>query len=173
MSAMTDHIPVIETDRLRLRAPTLDDLPAIEALYRSDRSRTIGGPMDARAVQRSVFSTIGSWALRGHGMWQIADRETDEWLGATGILFAPGWDEPELGWHVAARAEGRGIAFEAASAARRYAARHLGHDGVISYIARGNDRSVALAERLGATPERDTTFLDTPCHVYRHPKEAA
>lgn len=173
MTVMTDHIPVIETERLRLRAAKLSDLPAVEALYSSERSRMIGGPRDARGVHSAVLSTIGSWALRGFGFWQIADKQTDAWLGATGILFAPGWDEPELGWQLAAEAEGRGIAYEAAKAARSYAAKHLGQDGVISYIAPENHRSIALAQRLGATLERDTVFLGTPCHVYRHPKEAA
>lgn len=169
---MTDHIPVLETDRLRLRAAKLDDLPALTAFFQTDRSANVGGPHDERTVYRMMLSTIGSWALKGHGMWHIADRTTDAYLGAVGILFAPGWHEPELGWNVVKDAEGQGIAFEAAQAARTYAAQHLGHDGVISYIAPDNPRSAALAKRLGATFERADTFLDHPVHVYRHPKEA-
>ena len=30
-----------------------------------------------------------------------------------------------------------------------------------------------LAEKLGATYERDGSVIGTPCHVWRHPKEAA
>ncbi|WP_299566326.1 GNAT family N-acetyltransferase [uncultured Sulfitobacter sp.] len=168
---MTDYsdIPVVETARVRLRAPKLGDLPALTAFYQTDRSHLVGGPMDARAVHRAMLSTIGSWALRGYGMWHIADLETDAYLGATGILFAPGWDEPELGWHVIAKAEGRGIAHNAVQAARTYAADRLGLDGVISYIAPDNARSAALARRLGATLEREDMLLDHSVHVYRHP----
>lgn len=174
MSAMTDHIPVVETERLRLRAPKLDDLPALTAFYATERSGNVGGPLNERECQRAMFSTIGSWALRGFGFWHIADRTTDAYLGATGLLFAPGWDEPELGWNIIEDAEGKGIAFEAVQAARSYAAQHLGHDGVISYIAQANDRSHALAVRLGATLERVGPFLSYEnVHVYRHPKEAA
>lgn len=172
MSVMTDHIPVVETPRLRLRAPKMDDLAPLTAFYATDRSHMIGGPQDERNVHRMMLSTIGSWALKGHGMWHIADKDTDEMLGSTGIIFAPGWHEPELGWSVFAGAEGRGIAFEAAQAARNYAAQNLGHDGVISYIAPSNTRSAALATRLGAVLEREDTFLDAPVHVYRHPKGA-
>lgn len=173
MSAMTDHIPVVETERLRLRAPKMADLAPLTAFFESDRSHLVGGPLDARAVHRAMMSTIGSWALRGHGFWHIADKADDTFLGNTGILFAPGWEEPELGWTVMDYAEGRGIAFEAAAAARSYAARHLGHDGVISYIDPQNTRSAALAKRLGAVLELEGTFLDHPIHVYRHPQEAA
>lgn len=173
MTTMTDHIPVVETDRLRLRAPKMADLAPLTAFYDTDRSHMIGGPLDARAVHSTMLSTIGSWALKGHGMWHIADRQTDAFLGSTGIIFPPGWNEPELGWIIMAQAEGRGIAFEAAQAARHHAARHLGHNGVISYIDPANTRSAALARRLGATVEREDVLLDTPVHVYRHPQEPA
>ena len=170
---MTDHIPVVETDRLRLRAPKMHDLPERTAFFASQRSHFIGGPFDAFAVQRTMFSIIGSWALLGYGMWHIADKATDEFLGATGILFCPGWSEPELGWDLLEKAEGKGIAFEAASAARTYAANHLGQDGVISHIDPKNTRSEALAKRLGATFERDVSLMDHAVQIYRHPKEAA
>lgn len=172
MSAMTDHIPVVETERLRLRAPKMDDLSALTAFYTTERNHTVGGPMDARAVHRSMMSTIGSWALKGHGMWHIADKETDGILGVTGIVFAPGWDAPELGWTLLAQAEGKGIGYEAALAARAYAAQHLGHDGVISYIDPTNPRPETLARRLGAVIERQTVFLSKQANIWRHPKEA-
>lgn len=173
MSAMTDHIPVVDTKRLRLRAPKLADLPALYAFYETDRSHMVGGPMNERDVHRIMMSTIGSWALKGHGMWHIADKDTDALLGATGIIFAPTWDEPELGWSILAQAEGKGIAFEAASAARHYAAQHLGHDAVISYIDPQNTRSENLARRLGAQIERSVEKFDKTVNIWRHPKEAA
>ena len=171
MSTMADHIPVVDTPRLRLRAPKLSDLDAMNAFYATARSHWVGGPLEPLAVHRSLLSVYGSWALRGHGLWYIADRDSDTFLGWTGIIFAPGWHEPELGWTVMPEAEGTGIAFEAAAAARRFAAQHLGHDGVISYVDPANARSAALAQRLGATLEREDTFLDHDIHIYRHPKE--
>jgi RimJ/RimL family protein N-acetyltransferase len=171
MTVMTYHIPVVETDRLILRAPKLEDLPAVTAFFASARSEMVGGPLSEMEAHRRILGPFGSWALRGHGLWFIADKETDAYLGSTGILFGPGWDEPELGWNVVAEAEGKGIAFEAARAARRYAAEHSGHNGVISYIDPANTRSAALARRMGATVEREDIFLGKPVHVYRHPKE--
>ena len=172
MNAMTDHIPMVDTDRLRLRAPKLADLPALTAFYASDRSHMVGGPLNEREVHRLMMATIGSWALRGHGMWHIADRGTDAMLGAVGIINPPTWDEPELGWSVFEQAEGKGVAFEAAIAARRYAARHLGHNGVISYIDPKNPRSANLAHRMGAAIERAVEKFDTTVNIWRHPKEA-
>ena len=86
------------------------------------------------------------------------------------MIFAPGWDEPELGWAVMADAEGKGIAFEAVTAARTYVATHQGMTGVMSYIAHANDRSRTLALRLGASYEREGGLLGKTCEVWRHPK---
>ena len=54
--------------------------------------------------------------------------------------------------------------------ARAYAARHQGLNGVISYIAHANDRSRALAGRLGATYERDGELLGKKAQIWRHPQ---
>jgi len=109
--------------------------------------------------------------LRGYGGWAVADKESDEILGRVGFLYGEGWHEPELGWQMFAAGEGRGMAFEAAKAARAYGRAKFGLDGVISYIDPANTRSLALAKRLGCTHERDVTFLGTEgIGIWRHPK---
>ncbi len=164
-------IPTVETDRLILRAPQESDFDAHAEFMASDRAKFIGGPQDRYQAWRGFTSTIGHWAIRGYGMWLVADKSDDTPLGRVGLIYHESWDEPELGWHIYAAAEGKGIAFEAASAARAYGAAHLGLDGVISYIDPDNTRSAALAQRLGATHERDREFFDAPCQIWRHPKQ--
>ncbi|MFY0647762.1 GNAT family N-acetyltransferase [Sulfitobacter geojensis] len=172
MNAMTDPIPVLDTQRLTLRAPRKSDLPTLTAFYETERSHMVGGPRDATGSFNSLASRIGHWAIYGFGLWHIDDRKTGDFLGWTGFLNPPSWDEPELGWTLFAHAEGKGYAFEAARAARAYGAGHLKLDGVISYIRADNTRSAALAEKLGATFEREGEVMGTPCHIWRHPKEA-
>lgn len=166
-----DQIPVLDTPRLTLRAPKMDDLPTLTAFYASARSHMVGGPQDATGAFNKIASRIGHWALLGYGIWHVDARDNGDFLGWVGVMNPPGWHEPELAWTVFAQAEGKGVAFEAASAARAYAAQHLNVDSPISYIHADNDRSRALAERLGATHERDGIVMDTPCQIYRHPSE--
>lgn len=173
MSAMLDHIPVLDTQRLTLRAPKKADLATITAFFETGRSHMVGGPRDAGESFTTLAGRIGHWALQGYGIWHVDDRSSGDFLGWVGFLNPPGWDEPELGWTVFAHAEGKGYAFEAARAARAFGAQALGLDGVISYVRAENTRSRALAEKLGAKVERDGSVLGTPCLVYRHPKEAA
>lgn len=162
-------IPTLHTDRLTLRAPKLDDLAALTAFYASEQSHTVGGPRDETDSAMTLNATAGQWLLHGFGSWHIADRDSDAYLGRTGFLFAPGWQEPELGWAVTKQAEGKGIAYEATQAARAYGAKHLRLDAPISYIRPDNTRSAALAKRLGAQFERHAELRGTPCDIYRHP----
>lgn len=171
MTVLSVDIPVIETERLRLREPRETDIPAVIAFYASDRARFIGGPMEPHHAFRSYTAALGHWLLRGYGFWMVADKDTDAPLGRVGFLYGEGWHEPELGWHVFEGAEGKGIAFEAARAARAYGAANLGLDGVISYVNPANTRSRALAQRLGCTHERDVTFFgEDGIGIWRHPK---
>lgn len=173
MTVMTSHIPEVQTDRLTLRAPRLTDLPALAAFFATDRSGFVGGPTDEMGSFTKLTARIGHWALKGFGLWHVERRDTQSFVGWAGLICPPGWEEPELGWTVFDGCEGKGIAFEAAQAARTCAATDLGLNGVISYIRPDNTRSANLAKRLGATFEREGTLMGVPCHIYRHPKEAA
>lgn len=166
---MTHAIPTLETDRLILRAPQMSDLPRLTTFFASTRSHMVGGPRDESETFRSLTSRLGHWILRGYGLWHFEDKTSHAFLGWAGMIFAPGWDEPELGWAVMDEGEGKGLASEAALAARAYAAKHQNLNGVISYIAPRNTRSVAVATRLGATFERHGELLGKSCDIYRHP----
>ncbi|SEQ13352.1 GNAT family N-acetyltransferase [Thalassovita taeanensis] len=173
MTALPLPIPTVETDRLILRAPRASDLDTMADFYADDRSRFVGGPKTRHETWRSLIGMIGHWAIFGYGFWVIEDKATGHPFGGVGIINHEGWDEPELGWHLYAGAEGKGIGHEAALAARDHAARHFGIPAPISYIDPANTRSLALAKRLGATFERDGDVMGTPCHIFRHPAAGA
>lgn len=170
MTRFAFDIPTVPAGDVVLRAPRESDLDDIARFYAGDRSQFVGGPMGRPDCWRMISGGLGHWALRGYGMWQIADKDSDQAVGACGFIYREGWDEPELGWQIWDGFEGRSLAFQAANAARRFGAEHFGLNGVISYINPANTRSRALATRLGATFEREGELLGTPCHVYRHPK---
>ena len=91
-------------------------------------------------------------------------------MGLSGIWNPEGWPEPELGWVVFAGHEGKGIAYEAARRARQWAYGDLGLTTLTSNIYGGNTRSIALAQRLGATFERtyDNVYMGED-QLWRHP----
>ncbi len=170
--SVTFITPVLETERLILRGPQAADWPHWRAFAETERSRFIGGPFDLRAAWRTFGHVIGHWVLRGYGSFVITTKGSDVPFGMTGPWHPADWPEPEIGWTLWSEAhEGKGLAFEAAAAARDFAYRVLGWRTAVSYIDHGNDRSVALAERLGARldPDAPQPSGDRPCQVYRHP----
>ena len=165
-------IPVLETDRLILREPREADFTAALAFNDSPRNVFVGGMLERRWIWRGVLANIGHWALRGYGFFSVDTREGD-FIGRVGVIYHDGWDEPELGWHLFDGFEGKGYALEAARAARADYHARVSPNPPISYIDPANLRSRALAERLGARPEREAVFHDKSIAVWRHPAPVA
>ncbi|MEO0719488.1 MAG: GNAT family N-acetyltransferase [Pseudomonadota bacterium] len=163
-------IPTLETERLILRAPSQSDFDAEAEFYASARSGFVGGPLERDQAWRVFATMIGHWSLRGFGHFAVEERDTGLYCGLVGPWFPEGWPEPEIGWSIHARAEGRGIAREAAMRARRYVYEELGWTTAISLIDPQNLRSIALAERLGAVYESNYQHVRYGLMgIYRHP----
>jgi RimJ/RimL family protein N-acetyltransferase len=161
-------IPTLTTERLTLRAPRPDDVPAFARFYASDAARHVGGPMAEWEVWRYLAQVVGHWTFRGFGRWIVTRRDEDAAIGLVGLHFPPDWPEPEIGWMVWAPRQGIGT--EAGRAARDWAYGPGKMTTLISSIDPANAASVALAERLGA--RREGAF-DHPRYgelgIWRHP----
>ncbi len=177
---MTPHLadtPVLETERLILRAPDGGDWLGWAELATTDRARFIGGPYTREMAFRAWGHVIGHWVIRGFGMFVFVRKDTGQAIGHGGPWYPDGWPEHELGWTIwSAEGEGKGFAHEAMVTIRDHAFQTLGWPTAVSYIDDGNDRSVALAERLGAWRDDDAKkpgWDETPVLVYRHPAPGA
>ena len=161
-------IPIIETERLFLRPPRMEDWPEYAKLMLSARSIYMGGPFETDFAWGMFCHDVAQWALMGHGALMIVDRESDVCLGQVGINYGPLFPEHELGWFVYPAAEGKGYAFEAAQALKDWAFRERQFHSLVSYIDPPNVRSRALAERLGAELDNDAPRQDPTDLVFRH-----
>lgn len=165
--------PIIETPRLLLRFPRIEDEPFSREFLMSDRARYVGGPVGSGRAWRAFAHLVGQWEMRGFGMFTMVERTSGRVLGCCGHFHPEELPEPEISWSIwDTEAEGKGFAYEAALAAREDAYTRLGWTTAISAIDDGNARSIALAERLGCWRE-DTVMeddgCDVPVHLYRHP----
>lgn len=166
----TLFIPTLRTARLVLRAPKAADFDAYAAFRVSERSRGVGGPYTRDEAYLQFCELVGHWMIRGFGRWMVADPETDAALGVVGLYYPEDWPEPEIAWAVFENAEGRGVAHEAACAARAFAYDTLGWTTVISCIMPGNTRSIALARRMGCVEDGSHRLPDLgPLMIWRHP----
>ncbi|MEO1042215.1 MAG: GNAT family N-acetyltransferase [Pseudomonadota bacterium] len=168
--AVSFHVPVLETERLNMRAFRQDtDFEPYAEFYASEETRYYGGPLDREGAWRAAAAMMGHWIIRGYGAWAVEEKATGEFCGLVGLWYPEDWPEREITWAIVSAKQGRGFAAEAALRAKSYAVDTLGWDRVYSCIAAENSASIALAEKLGAVFNRE---LGHPKRgrvlVYRH-----
>ncbi|MCC6008243.1 MAG: GNAT family N-acetyltransferase [Rhodobacteraceae bacterium] len=161
--------PVLETERLILRANRLEDFEAYAAFYQTDRATLRGGQRGRLEAWRAFCAEIGHWQMRGYGFWAIEEKATGRYAGQVGLYHPEGWPEEEIGWLLMEGFEGRGLAMEAAIAARAHAYGTLGWPTAVSIIHEQNHRSIALALRMGCRHDGVCQPGDMPLQIYRHP----
>ena len=162
-------IPHIETKRPTLLANLESNLHAMNDYLSKNRMSFITGPFDDVGTWRTQFASLGHCLLCDFGIWHSEQRESGKMVGALSFLHHFDWPETELGWNVHHNFEGKGVAYEAALAARRYVETHLKINGMISFIEPTNTHYAALAKRLGAAFEKSHCGREHECQVYRHP----
>lgn len=175
-AAIRDHIPMLETRRLTLRAMEMQDFPCLDGIVNGPGGSGVGGPQPRDETWFDFAQMMATWTWRGHGWWTVCTHDdTTEALGFAGIGFEPGDQEPELGYMFAQKAQRQGYATEVGQAVLRFARTHLGLKTLVSYINPDNTRSIAVAERLGAARDTDSeTALaktlpdESPVRVYRY-----
>ncbi len=144
-------IPTVTTRRLILRGTEQGDFEAYTAMDADPAfTRFIGGPKTNPALAwRGMALQIGTWALRGLGLWTAVERATGEVVGRTGLWWEPGWPGIEAVWFIIPSRWGRGYAPEAARAALRFAFENHDADRVVSVIRPDNIQSIRVAEKIG------------------------
>jgi RimJ/RimL family protein N-acetyltransferase len=163
-------VPVLETERLRLREWREADLSAFADFWADEvTARFVGGTCARDDAWRRMAMYIGHWGLRGYGLWALEDKTSRQWAGWCGPWSPEGWPEKEISWALAKAFHGRGYATEAARHARAFAYRELGWPTAVSYIAAENAASRRVAARLGAIFERHGELRGHPVGIYRHP----
>jgi len=161
-------IPTLVTARMSLRPMVAADWEPYSVLMLSERSRYMGGPFPVSEAWGMFCADHAGWDLYGAGALMLEELDTGICLGQVGINSGPLFPEQEIGWLVFPEAEGRGYAFEAASALLDWARNARRLDTLVSYVDPQNARSCRLAERLGATLDGKAPRPDPTDLVYRH-----
>jgi len=141
-------LPLV-TDRLTLRAFTLDDQPAMQRIY---ADRRVMLHIDTRGEDPSTWvdAYIRHQREHGYGFWAIEERATGELIGEAGLApFDGHGPQLELGYLLRRDRWGLGLATEAAAACRDAALAQLGADELLAVVDVGNDASLRVAEKLG------------------------
>ena len=142
----------IDTPRLLLRPPRLEDLDAwSEMMLDEPAARFIGGVMPRSVCWRQLMTLIGAWHAHGFAMFSVIEKTSNRWIGRVGPWQPEGWPGTEIGWAISRDCWGRGYAGESAAAAADWAFETLGWSRMIHSIAPANVASQRVAQKLGST----------------------
>ncbi len=162
-------IPILETQRLRLRAHTSFDYPASCALWSHPEvvRYTLGKPATPEEVWSRLLRYLGSWAFLGYGYWVVEERATRAFVGEVGLcnlqrdLTPPLGDLPEIGWSLSPAHHGKGYATEAARAVLECSSTGpLSARRIACIVQTDNAASLRVAEKLGFLPSHTTVYRD-------------
>ncbi|MGC4049534.1 MAG: GNAT family N-acetyltransferase [Paludibaculum sp.] len=150
-------IPVLETERLRMRGHRGEDFPASAAMWGdAEVMRHLGGrPFTVEDAWTRFLRYAGHWQFVGFGYWAVEELATGRFLGEVGFAdykreIVPSIDGiPELGWALAPWAQGRGFATEAALAALRWCDGALQAKRTVCLINPENAPSLRVAGKCG------------------------
>ena len=172
-------VPILETERLRLRGHWLDDFAKCAAMWADPAViRYIGGkPLTEEESWTRFLRYAGHWSLLGFGYWVAEEKTSGKFVGEIGFAdykrdLEPSLKGvPEIGWVLASSAHGRGYATEAVRAAVEWGDRHFAGARTACIIAPDNLASIRVAEKCGYRKAQVATYKGHPTIVFeREPK---
>ena len=170
-------VPIVETERLRLRAFRESDLDRWAAVMADPATvRYVGGqPLAREETWRRLLMSGGLWPMFGYGYWGAERKEDGLLVGHVGLAdfkreLNPSIEgQPEAGWIFAPDAHGQGLASEALKAVLAWADRALPGRTIAAIIDPGNAPSIRLAERCGFGAAEEATYKGEPILLFRRP----
>lgn len=146
-------VPVLETERLRLRGFGQQDVEDYFALVSDPEVvRYVGAglPLPREQSWQSLAYLVGHWQLLGFGLWAIEEKKSGKVIGRVGLYQPEGWPGLELGWMIAKSHWRQGFAYESASRVLEWCQGQPDKSSLISLIHPENKPSIELAKKLGA-----------------------
>jgi RimJ/RimL family protein N-acetyltransferase len=168
------EVPVLETERLTLRAHCVDDFVHSAAMWADENvTRYIGGkPLCEEESWTKFLRYVGHWALLGFGYWLAEEKATGKFVGEIGFAdykrdLEPSLKGvPEIGWVLASAAHGKGYATEGVRAAVAWGDAHFESARTACIIAPENLASMRVAVKCGYREFVRTTYKGHPTGMF-------
>jgi len=155
----------LETESLILRQWKNSDYPIFAEFYSvEDIALYVGGVKTPEESWRLMATYIGHYELNGFSYLAIAEKESGNLIGTIGLWKSHPWPEPELGYWLLPKSQGKGFGVEAGLAVKKFALDKLKLNSLVSYIDPSNETSKKLALRLGGKFDSNIQLLDFGNH---------
>lgn len=142
----------LDTERLRLRPATLDDLDAWHAISRDAEAAWYGEPQSSLEDSRtSLEKRIDHQDRHGFSLWAVELKDTGAVVGVAGLVHLQDGPEIEVGYRFLRNFWGSGYATEAARAALAFGFDELGLERIVAVTLPDNRASRRVMEKCGLT----------------------
>jgi RimJ/RimL family protein N-acetyltransferase len=169
-------VPVIETDRLHLRAHRVEDFSHFAEMWRDERvtRHTTGRALTEEEAWSRFLRGLGHWSMLGFGYWAVEEKSSGAYGGEMGFADLRREIQPpldglaEMGWIFQSKMHGKGYATEAARATLAWGRSRFGEEPPVCIISPENTASIRLAEKCGFREFQRTKYRDHPVILFRN-----
>jgi len=152
--------PTLLTDRLELRAHTIDDFVACFTILSDPETgrHAPGKPLSRQEVWSRILRFHGHWGLLGYGYWVVVERSTQELIGEIGFgLFKRTFleskpnlsDIPEFGIVLRPSTHNSGYGKEATDAVMQWAKANIAEESIFCLISSENIAAIKIVINRG------------------------
>ena len=161
---------IIETKRLILRKVEHSDAEAFFELFNEPEvMKYFNNTPDAiEEAHERIQRDINHYTEYGFGFWTTVLKEARKVIGQCGLLaqIVDEVNETEIGYTLARKYRGQGLATEAAKAIKNYGFNKLKFNRLISIIHPQNIASQKVALGPGLAFEKTTTWMNKQVKIY-------
>ncbi|BAZ46466.1 putative acetyltransferase [Chondrocystis sp. NIES-4102] len=161
---------IIETPRLSLRYITISDLEALVPILGDPKVMEFSllGVHNRQQIRQFIEQRLLSYLETGFGLYAVVYKENQELIGYCGFFIqkVAQQQEVEIGYRLATKYWGQGLATEAAQAVLNYGKQRYNFQRFICLIDPANTRSIRVAQKLGMTLETKLVYHGLDVEMY-------
>ncbi len=162
----------IETQRLRLRQYSLDDLDKLAIILSNPEVMRYSprGAIPKEHVQQATKEILeffmNHWKQHGFGVWAVLEKKSNQLIGHCGLNFLPDSPEVEILYRFAQAYWNQGIATEATKASLRYRFEEVKLARIVAITLPEHTASRRVMEKAGLKYEKDAHFYSLDVVYY-------
>jgi [ribosomal protein S5]-alanine N-acetyltransferase len=161
---------ILETSRLTLRYITSRDAEALMPILGDAQVMqfSIIGVHSPRQIKQFIEQRLISYLEYGFGLYAVVHKPNQELIGYCGFFIQSieQKKEVEVGYRLAQKYWGQGLATEAAQAVVEYGQQRFNFQRFVCLIETNNIRSIRVAQKLGMTLEKKIIYHGLDVAMY-------
>ncbi|MEO0013509.1 MAG: hypothetical protein RLZZ535_1898 [Cyanobacteriota bacterium] len=161
---------ILETSRLTLRYITSRDAEALMPILGDAEVMqfSIIGVHSKKQIKQFIEQRLISYLEYGFGLYAVVHKQNQELIGYCGFFIQSieQQKEVEVGYRLARKYWGQGLATESAKAVVEYGQQRFNFQRFVCLIETENSRSIRVANKLGMTLEKKIIYHGLDVAMY-------